>query len=99
MVILLQMPQLFRFGVLYAKDGQTTEAEMYDNGKVYKYYSACILLILLAGAGSPAFNKFLDFIGQRISLKVFLLLPRFSFTHQTTTFFFSFFLTQGLEAP
>jgi len=26
------MPQCFRFGVLYAKNGQVSEAEMYDNG-------------------------------------------------------------------
>ncbi|KAL6050815.1 Rap1 GTPase-activating protein 1 [Balamuthia mandrillaris] len=40
-----------KFGVLYCKDGQVDEDEMYNNEH-----------------GSPAFNEFLDFLGERTRL-------------------------------
>jgi Leucine-rich repeat (LRR) protein len=44
----------YKFGVVYAAPGQTTEAEILSNTK-----------------GSPAFDEFLAFLGNRITLKGF----------------------------
>lgn len=48
------MTNQFKVGVLYAKDGQSTEEEMYNNQ-----------------TSGPAFEEFLDLIGERIALKGF----------------------------
>jgi len=42
----------FKFGILYADDGQTKEDQMFSNV-----------------GSSPSFEKFLDFIGQRVELE------------------------------
>lgn len=45
---------VYKFGVLYCKEGQTEEDDMYNNVR-----------------GSPAFERFLDFLGDRVQLEGF----------------------------
>jgi len=71
----------YKFGVLYSRDGQTTEDEMFSNGAVaFVLYglAAPITDGLLwplwrfcrcAVDASPAFYEFLDLLGSRIQLQ------------------------------
>ena len=51
---LLYISACLQVGMLYCRDGQQTEEDMYNNEE-----------------GGPAFNEFLDLIGQRVRLKGF----------------------------
>ena len=44
----------YKVGLMYCRDGQQTEEDMYNNEE-----------------GGPAFEEFLDLIGQRVRLKGF----------------------------
>ena len=66
----------FKFGVLYCKEGQTKEEEMFGNGND-SFSSFCLLFPLFSCAhlrilvehGSPAFERFMETIGERVALK------------------------------
>lgn len=55
----------FKFGVLYAKEGQTKEDEMFANGN---YNLIKLNIDSFQVESSPLFEEFLDFLGTRITL-------------------------------
>jgi len=73
----------FKFGILYCKEGQTTEEQIFSNT-----------------SGSPAYEKFLECIGDKIPLqgwKKYLFISLFYlffflFTYLFLLFFIFFFL-------
>jgi hypothetical protein len=62
----------YKFGLLYVKDGQTTENEYYGNSK-YRIYSYTILSLLtkitFAAQLSEDYHEFLNFVGETVTLK------------------------------
>jgi hypothetical protein len=52
-------------GVLYAKEGQTTEYENFNNGGYLASYES----LLSIEKASPAFEEFMEFLGDRIPLR------------------------------
>jgi RAP1 GTPase activating protein 1 len=59
--------QRYKFGVLYCKEGQTDENEMYSNGT--HPLSLFTADIGCAVETSKEYEEFLDFLGERIVLK------------------------------
>jgi hypothetical protein len=71
--------QNYKFGVLYAKDGQTTDVEMFNNRmfavmreRERECVCVCVcvidVIVVDAETGSEAFDEFLEFLGDRVQL-------------------------------
>ena len=63
-----QMVKHYKFGIGYLKSGQTTESDMFHNlnGKIF----ICMLMLMAwLEDTSPAFQEFLQFLGDRVRLK------------------------------
>ena len=75
--------QEYKFGILYCKENQTDENDMFANSNNFPFPSPLlpspklnVLLLFpislpppLTGEESPEYKKFLEFIGNRIKLK------------------------------
>ena len=70
----------YKIGVLYAKEGQTTENEMYNNGmpsssRPPQNIIPPIIIVSQISTpteiGSAQFEQFLDFLGSRVTLEGF----------------------------
>lgn len=59
----------YKFGILYGKSGQNTENDMFNNGTSFAFFSVSTPLILRSEHGGDAFNEFLDFLGERVTLQ------------------------------
>lgn len=57
----------YKFGILYVKDGQVNEEDMFSNGNLYihEYYLNKLV------ESSCEFQEFLSFLGKKIELKGF----------------------------
>lgn len=71
----LQVIKRYKIGVLYCKEGQTSEDEMFCNGKTRTSSSEPSLNPhshqtegIISESGSVAFESFLDFLGDRVEL-------------------------------
>ncbi len=68
---------VYKFGVLYCKEGQIVEDDMYCNGTVIitldDAANVCSLVWFVSPTefGSPALEEFLDFLGERVKLEGF----------------------------
>jgi hypothetical protein len=73
-----------KFGVLYSREGQTDELQIYNNGTHHAYLSLSLFLqrVFLMRAdcswtrhhaehASPAFEEFLEFLGSKVALQGF----------------------------
>ena len=92
----------YKFGILYCKEGQTNEDDMFANSKlIFKIISIKISFskfISKLDEGSEDYNQFLDFIGNKIPLKgwkkfragldVHGLCSGFFFFYESLTLFF-----------
>lgn len=63
------MVRNYKFGVLFCKEGQTTENEWFGNGLKISLLKWNLNLFLFKEHGSDEFNEFLDVIGDRINLQ------------------------------
>lgn len=54
----------YKFGILYVKEGQKDENEMFSNGRSNQKFWLTVVVDT-----SPEYEEFLDFIGQRITLQ------------------------------
>lgn len=62
----------YKVGILYCRAQQSTEEQMYNNGKKLPWpFETCYSLLPFLEGSSPAFDEFLDMLGQRVRLKGF----------------------------
>jgi len=65
----------FKFGVLYSKDGQTTEDDMFGNGKStpfnFPFFSSLALTLLFSPTveTSKEYEDFLSLLGEKVKLQ------------------------------
>ena len=58
----------FKFGILYAKQGQRSDDEMFSNGLAIRKFVSVSRLMRWTESGSPAFDEFCGLMGERMEL-------------------------------